>query len=183
MSIEIGDENPLERLIEFYQAVERFVKYCSLCRKSEGDRKVMCSGCARESIDSAYMHFLTSYQLIFPASNMIKPLPSYEEMDSKELKEFFRRYMEAINEDAVKKYVEILNRIRSMCLSERCECDEEVKEIEELAENVRKAVEDFYTTDFLKSIKKQLERASEDPELFKALLPMPPKPLKDEYRI
>ena len=188
MAAEMQGGAPLEGAINFYQAVERFEKYCNLCR-SAGDNKsakIICSGYARDSLDMAYLEYLVNYQIILPTRKKVKPIPVMQEITSEDLRRTFEGQLNALQESEVKKYLASLNRIKECCLNEKCRFDAisgDVKELCDMARDVRVQTESFYTEDFLQMVKNQLKSAADDPDAFKNMFPLPPKPLKDEYRV
>jgi hypothetical protein len=187
MAAEMQGGAPLEGAINFYQAVERFEKYCNLCRSAGDDKsaKIICSGYARESLDMAYLEYLVNYQMILPMRKKVKPLPMMQEITTEDLRRTFEGQLNALQESEVKKYLASLSRIQDCCLSEKCEFGKisgEVGELCAMAKEVREQTESFYTEDLLQMVKKQLKSAAEDPDTFKSMFPLPPKPLKDEYR-
>ncbi len=187
MSLEITTETPFRGVIEFYNAIERFKRYCSMCKNSiDRDKKVSYSRNAVDSIDIAYSAYLENFPLIFPTREGIKPIFVSLETKTEELKGSFEAQLKSLNKKEVNKYLILLNKIKHHCKFESaCNYEklaEDIDEIKELAKDVKKATEKLYIEDFLDLTKKRLKEAAEDPEKFKSLFPLPPKPLEIEYR-
>ncbi len=187
MTLEITMETPFKGVIEFYHSIEKFERYCSMCQNSiDQDKKVSYIIGAIESIDLAYSEYLENFPLIFSTREGIKPIFLSLETKTEELKESFEAQLSSLDRDEVNKYLILLNKIKHNCTVERpCEYKElaeDIGKIKELASDVKKATEKFYLEDFLDLTKKRLKEAAEDPEKFKSLFPLPPKPLEIEYR-
>jgi hypothetical protein len=187
MAIEIRSEVPLEGVVNFYQATERFQKYCLMCKKNAKDR-IICSSYARENLDLAYFEYLVNYHFILPARGGVKPIsiPLSRDISTEELKKMFESQIGALDREEIKKYLGYFNRIKEECLKDPCEWEKiesYAGAIHALAKDVKKCMEKFYTEDFLSALKNQLEDAARDPEAFKSFFPFPPKPLKEEYRL
>ncbi len=187
MTLEVTTETPFKGVIEFYNAIERFERYCSMCQKSmDRDQKVFHSRDALESIDLAYSAYLENFPLIFPTREGIKPIFVSLETKTEELKESFEAQLRSLDRDEVNKYLILLNKIKHHCnVESACNYEklaEGIGEIKDLARDVKKSTEKLYVEDFLDLTKKRLKEAAEDPEKFKSLFPLPPKPLEIEYR-
>ncbi len=187
MTVEIMTETPFKGVIEFYHAIERFERYCSMCQNSiDREGKVSYSRDARESIDLAYSEYLENFPLIFPTRDGIKPIFVSLETKTEELKESFEAQLISLDKKEINKYLILLNKIKHHCtVGGACDHKElagDIRKIKDLAEDVKKATERIYLEDFLDLTKKRLKEAAEDPEKFKSLFPLPPKPLEMEYR-
>ncbi|MBI4361618.1 MAG: hypothetical protein HY558_00430 [Euryarchaeota archaeon] len=187
MALEIKSEMPLEGVVAFYQAVERFHKYLRLGGNPSGDRssRLLCMAHARENLDTAYREFLSGYQLILPLRRMVKPLPLTGEVSTEELGRIFRAQMEALEPAEVQRVLGLLNRLKEKTLEEAPlePEDGDVRGLVEVALQVKAAAEKFISEDLLAMVRKHLQEAARDPEAFKSMFPLPPKPLKDEYRV
>jgi hypothetical protein len=188
--MEFRAELPLEGVISFYQSIDRFWQYCSMCRKLDDeenkDQQIACAVSARESIDAAYAEYLLNIPLIFATVHELKPMSLSGELDTKELKLHFQKQIESIDrKDEIWGYLETLNTLRMSCpfscSFEKIEKD--VGALIELADNARHFVETLYVDILVDETKGQLEEMVKNPECFRSLFPLPPKPLKDEYRI
>ncbi|MDI6859526.1 MAG: hypothetical protein QMC85_03435 [Methanocellales archaeon] len=187
MAVEIKTESPLKGVIEFYQAIERFERYCSMCQNSRDiEGKVSYSKDARESIDLAYSEYLENFSLIFPTRDGIKPISVSLETKTEELKESFEAQLRSLDKKEINRYLISLNNIKHHCpVGDACDYEEvagDIEKIKDLAKKVKKATERIYLEDFLDMTKKRLKEAAEDPDRFKSMFPLPPKPLEMEYR-
>ena len=188
--MELRAELPLEGVISFYQSIDRFWQYCNMCRKLEEegseDQRVACAIGARECIDNAYAEYLLNIPLIFATVDGIKPMSLSTELDTEELKLHFQRQLDSIDrKDEIWRYLDILNTLRNTCpfncSFEKVERD--VEDLVELADDARRFVETLYVDILVDETKGQLKEMIKNPESFRSLFPLPPKPLKDEYRI
>ncbi|UZE92600.1 MAG: hypothetical protein IB616_01965 [Methanosarcinales archaeon] len=185
MTLEMRAESPLRGTIDFYQAAEKFTRYCSMCQNSKcvAD-KVFYSREARENLDIAYGEYLGNFPVIFSTKDGVKPMPVSMEIKTEELKRSLEAQLASLDKQKIKKYLSALNNIKKYCPGN---CDykkvkKDVEKIKKLAEGVKKATETIYLDDLLNITRKQLKEAAEDPEKFKSMFPMPPKPLEIEYR-
>ncbi|MDI6888924.1 MAG: hypothetical protein QMC78_04430 [Methanocellales archaeon] len=185
MAIEMRTETPLRGVIDFYQAVERFVRYCSMCQNSKRpEDKVSYSKEARENLDAAYSAYLESFPAIFSTKDGAKPIPISLEVKTEELKRSLEVQLASLDKQKIKEYLSMLNNLKKYC-PRNCSSKKVKKDIEKvkkLAEDVKKATETIYLEDLLDMTKKQLKEAAEDPEKFKSMFPLPPKPVDIEYR-
>lgn len=186
MGEEFGSHLPLEGAIRFYQAVELFAKYCGLCKSlKDSEARLGCSGQVRESLDTAYAEFLMAFPLILPLSEGARPLPATGDITTEELRALFQKQIKALDGGRVKEVLERIDRLRAACPGDGCvleTCKADAEAIQVFAGKVKKGAEAFFLEDVLGTVKRQLEAAARDPESFRAMLPLPPKPLKDEYR-
>ncbi|MDF2954893.1 hypothetical protein [Candidatus Alkanophaga liquidiphilum] len=176
---------PLEGVINFYQALERFERYCKLCRTAENvEQKIIYSANARDDIDAAYQEYLQNVALILAVKSGARPIPMFKEVSTEELKRCFEEQLAALNENAALEYLEALNTIRRCC-PENCERHEDaaMEKLKELANKIKESVETLYVKEGLEMTKKQLKEMVEDPEKFRAVFVLPPKPLVEEYRL
>ncbi|NYT00138.1 MAG: hypothetical protein GKB99_00215 [Methanocellales archaeon] len=187
MTLEIMTETPFKGVIEFYHAIERFERYCSMCKNSvDKDKKVSYILGAIKNLDIAYSEYLENFPLIFPTREGIKPIFLSLETKTEELKESFEAQLRSLDKDEINKYLILLNKIKHNCTVEKpCEYEElvgDIGKLRELARDVKEVTEKLYLEDFLDLTKKRLKEAAEDPEKFKSMFPLPPKPLEMEYR-
>lgn len=176
---------PLEGVISFYQALERFERYCKLCRAAEdAEQRMVYSANARDDIDAAYQEYLQNVALILAVKNGARPIPMFKEVSTEELRKCFEEQLAAIDEREALEYLEALNEIRRCCPGscERSDNDA-MKKLRELASKVREFVETLYVKEGLEMTRKQLREMAEDPEKFRNLFVLPPKPLLEEYRL
>ncbi len=187
MGEEFGQHLPIEGAIHFYQAVERFAKYCSLCKSlKEPEARLGCSGQVRESLDTAYAEFLMAFPLILPLSEGARPLPATGDITTEELRALFQKQINALDGGKVRDVLGRIDKLRAACPGDGCvleTCRADAEAVQAFAGRVKKGAEAFFLEDVLGTVKKQLEAAAKDPESFRAMLPLPPKPLKDEYRL
>lgn len=185
MAIEMRTEAPLRGTIEFYQAVEKFVRYCSLCQNSKrSEDKVSYSREARENLDVAYGAYLENFPVIFSTKDGVKPIPISLEVKTEELKRSLEAQLASLDKQKIKKYLSALNNIKKHCPG-NCnhkKLKKDIEKMKKLAEDVKKATETIYLEDLLDITRKHLKEAAEDPEKFKSMFPLPPKPLEVEYR-
>ncbi|MEM3086339.1 MAG: hypothetical protein QXO51_06010 [Halobacteria archaeon] len=187
MDEEFGQHLPLEGAIRFFQAVERFGKYCSLCKSfKEPEARLGCSGQVRESLDTAYAEFLMAFPLVLPLSEGTRPMPATGDVTTEELKALFQKQLRALDGGRVKEVIGWIEKLRASvpgdgCLLETSKAESEA--LQAFAGRVKKGAEAFFVEDVLSTIRRQLEAAAKDPDSFRAMLPLPPKPLKDEYRL
>ncbi len=185
MAIEMRTEAPLRGTIDFYQAAEKFVRYCSMCQNSKRpEDKVLYSKEARENLDAAYGAYLESFPVIFSTKDGVKPIPISLEVKTEELKRSLEAQLTSLDRQRIKKYLSALNNLKKYCPG-NCnskKVKKDIEKIKKLAEDVKKATETIYLEDLLDMTKKQLKEAAEDPEKFKSMFPLPPKPLEIEYR-
>ncbi|MHC1635022.1 MAG: hypothetical protein ACXQTS_00115 [Candidatus Methanospirareceae archaeon] len=182
MKIEI----PIEGVINFYQAISRFVRYCEMCRGCEDtEQKVLYSGNARDEIDIAYYEYLQNIPLILAIKGGSKPVPIFSEIKTEKLKEFLEIQLKSLNKEDAKEYLRALNNIKGHCPvgCEYEEIKEDIEKIKELAEKIKELVENLYLKDVLDMVEEQLKSMIEDPEKFRNIFILPPKPLIDEYRL
>ncbi|MHC1566592.1 MAG: hypothetical protein ACXQTD_02405 [Candidatus Syntropharchaeia archaeon] len=185
--MEIKMEIPLEGVINFYLALERFERYCEMCRRfKDEDQRLLYSSNAREDLDTAYTEYLSNIPLIFAMKEGIKPIVIFIEIETNELKKHFEEQLKCIEKnEMVKKYLECLNAMRNSCPG-NCDYEkikEKAEELKNLAKELKESVERLYTEDLMEYAKKQLREMVKDPEKFRNLFMLPPKPLIDEYRI
>lgn len=187
MGEELGQHLPLEGVIRFFQAVERFARYCGLCKSlKEPEARLGCSGQVRESLDTAYAEFLMAFPFILPLSEGTRPMPATGEVTTEELRALFQKQIKALDGGRVKEVIGWIDRLRASVPGDGCLLETSKVEAEALqafAGRVKRGTETFFLEDVLAAVKKQLEAAAKDPESFRAMLPLPPKPLKDEYRL
>jgi len=185
MAIEMRTEAPLRGVIEFYQAVERFVRYCSMCQNSKRlEDKVSYSKEAKENLDIAYCAYLENFPSIFSTKDGVKPIQISLEVKTEELKRSLEAQLASLDRQKIKKYLSMLNSIKKHCLG-NCnypKVKKDLAKIKKLADDEKEATETIYLEDLLDITKKQLKEAAEDPEKFKSMFPLPPKPLDIEYR-
>jgi hypothetical protein len=187
--MEFRAELPLEGVISFYQSIDRFWQYCSMCRKLDGeeneDQRIACAIGARESIDNAYAEYLINIPLIFAMVDGVKPMSLSAQLDTEELKSHFQRQLESIDrKEEMWRYLDLLNILRRMCPF-ACnfeEVEEGVKGLLELAGAAQNFVEMMYVDVLVEETKGQLKDMVKNPEAFRSMFPLPPKPLEDEYR-
>lgn len=186
MGEEFGAHLPLEGAVRFYQAVERFTKYCGLCKTlKEPEARLGCSGQVRENLDTAYAEFLMAFPLILPLSEGTRPLPSTGDITTEDLRDLFQKQLKALDGGRVREVLGWVDRMRASCPGDGCVLESfkaEAEALQSFAARVKKGAETFFLEDVLGAVRRQLEAAARDPEAFRALLPLPPKPLKDEYR-
>lgn len=186
MGEELGQHLPLEGAVRFYQAVERFAKYCALCKTvPDAQTRLMVAGQARENLDAAYAEFLLAFPLLLPLSDGTRPMPTTGEVTTEELRATFEKQVKALDGNRAREILARIDRIRSECPGDGCalqKCGEDAQALLEFAGKVKKGAETFFLEDVLGAVKKQLEAAARDPEAFRSMLPLPPRPLMDDYR-
>jgi len=188
MAIALGDLTNvnilLAGLIDFYQAVERFEKYCSLCKACKNsEKKMWYSRDARGNLDIAYHTFLQNYELIFSIRSGVSLL-LMSCKTTEDFKRAFEAQLNSLKKGDVNKYLACLNKIKDWCPSGDCafkQVEKEVEEIKGLANELKKSVEELYTKDFLELRKRDLEEAIKNPDAF--IRELQPKPSKVGYRM
>lgn len=190
--MELKAELPLEGVISFYQSISRFWQYCNMCRKMTEmddedveDQRIACAMGARDSIDTAYIEYLLNIPLIFATFDGIKPISIANELDTEELKSHFQQQFDSIDrKEEMRQFLDVINKIRNSCPF-ACsfeQMEQDVKSLIELADACQNFVEMMYVDVLVDETKNQLQEMVKNPETFRSIFPLPPKPLKDEYR-
>jgi len=187
--MELKAELPLEGVISFYQSISRFWQYCNMCRSVDEedteDQRIACAMSARDNVDTAYVEYLLNIPLIFTTVDGIKPISLANELNTEELKSHFQQQFDSINrKEEMHRFLEVINVIRDSCPF-ACSfelMEQDIEGLIELADAAQNFVEMMYVDVLVDETKNQLEEMVKNPESFRSMFPLPPKPLEDEYR-
>lgn len=182
--MELKLEMPLEGVVSFYQELERFLKLCEQCRASSDQQKLLCGFWASQALDNAYSKYLANFSLIIPILRDVKPLCLDAELDTASLREMLTQQLAALERDSISQHLELIEKLRRSCPSSDCSpSQDDLAKLSQLGSQLKLRIQQLYLEDFLRYIRRHLENAVRDPEMLKSMFPLPPKPLKEEYRI